>query len=480
MHLYHWILLLLFPAISLWAAAHALLYKRDPRSSWGWIAVIILSPFLGPLIYFFFGINRVKSRGQKLLEKMPFSLSEGCSLREKHSCDKEKAQIPMDMPEALVPQAWLAYALSGRPLSKGNKITPLHNGEQAYPAMLEAIDSAQKTVHLGVYIFDPDEVGMRFIDALTRAHDRGCDVRVVIDGVGGLKFSKKSAHTLLRERGVDCRLFLKPSLIPPSVNVNLRCHHKNLIVDKKVGFTGGMNISSRHLYESDHADRQKDMLFKLEGPVISQLDEIFLWLWGFVTGKEVDPPIQLPQGDGPTYCRMLADGPNEDLDKLHAVLVSAVHSARRQITIVSPYFLPPRDLLMALKIADTRGVDVRVVIPEKNNQWWLHRAMRNMLWELLEYGVEVYMQKPPFAHTKLFMVDGEYACVGSANVDARSLRLNFELNLEVYDAEFTQGIEAYANSLIAEAHAMTLEEVENRPLRKRLVDALCWLLSPYL
>ncbi len=479
MQVYHWILLLLIPAVALPAAGHALLYKRDPRSSWGWIAVILLSPFLGALLYFLFGINRVKSRGQKLLENMPFSLGDGCPLRD--GCEPIKeARIPPELHESLVPQGWLAYALTGRPLASGNAIVPLHNGEEAYPAMLDAIDNAAESVSLAVYIFDPDEVGMRFIDALERAHKRGCDVKVVIDGIGGFKLFTQSAHTLLRERGVDCRLFLQPSLFPPSVNINLRCHHKNLVVDRKIGFTGGMNISARHLYETNHPDRQKDMLFRLEGPVISHMDEVFYWLWGFVTGKDTEPPPELPQKDGPVHCRMIADGPNEDLDKLHAVLVSAVHGARERVTIVTPYFLPPRDLLMALRIADTRGVDVRIVIPEENNQWWIHRATRNMLWELLEFGVEVYMQKPPFAHTKLFVVDGEYACVGSANVDARSLRLNFELNLEVYDGKFTRSIEEYAENLIANGKRVTLHDIESRSFATRLLDSLCWLLSPYL
>ncbi|TVM29567.1 phospholipase D-like domain-containing protein, partial [Oceanidesulfovibrio marinus] len=228
--------------------------KRDPRSSWGWIAVIMLSPFLGPLIYFFFGINRVKSRGQKLLEKMPFSLSEGCSLRDEHSCDMERAQIPMDMPEALVPKAWLDDAIYGRPRYKGHRITPRHTGDQAYPAMLEAIYNSHQNVHLGFYIFEPADGAMRFIDDLTRAHERGCDVRVVIDGVCGFKPFGKSAYSLLNERGVNCRRFLRPSLIPPSMNINLLCHHKNLIVDKKFGFTCGINISAMPLYESYHPD----------------------------------------------------------------------------------------------------------------------------------------------------------------------------------------------------------------------------------
>jgi cardiolipin synthase len=242
-----------------------------------------------------------------------------------------------------------------------------------------------------------------------------------------------------------------------------------------------MNIGDRHLADrTENPDRVIDAHFRIRGPVVNQLQRVFLDTWAFVNRSEVE---RFPSDDceaGAAICRTIVEGPDEDLDKLLSVLLLAVSAAREQVAIMTPYFVPPRELVGALKGAALRGVDVVVIVPGRNNLPFVHWASRNMMWELLQRGVRFYMQPPPFVHTKLLMVDRHYVQVGSANMDPRSLRLNFELVVEIYDRQFAAVIDAHFKSARRHSRAITLEEIDSRPMPTRVRDALSWLLTPYL
>jgi cardiolipin synthase len=217
------------------------------------------------------------------------------------------------------------------------------------------------------------------------------------------------------------------------------------------------------------------------GSVVAQIEEVFIRDWEFATGEELESsPGSSDDNTGDAMCRAIVDGPNEDIDKLAMILIGAVSAAQHSVFIMTPYFLPSRELVSALQAAALRGVDVCVILPGKNNQPLAHWATRNMLWELLHWGVKVYYQPPPFVHSKLFVVDSHYVQVGTANIDPRSLRLNFELALEIYDKPFAAFISDHFDRVRAGSHALSLQEVDGRPLPARLRDAVAWLFSPYL
>ncbi|MFW6093916.1 MAG: phospholipase D-like domain-containing protein [Pseudomonadota bacterium] len=449
------------------ASAHALLNKRRPRAAFGWIAVCLTFPFAGALLYFLFGVNRIRRRARKL---------RGDAF---HQAVPEAriAGVPPEHAEL----AALGQRLSGQPLMAGVAIEPLHNGEQAFPAMLEAIDAARHRVLLGSYIFDTDDTGRAFADALGRAVARGVDVRVLLDGVGEL-YSFPRARRMLARRGVEVLRFLPPRLFPPSVMLNLRNHRKLLLVDGDLAFAGGMNISDRHLAANgDARHRVVDVHFRLRGPVVAGLEDVFERDWAFAGGTETPPAPPMPPAlAGEAAARVIADGPDEPLDRLLLLLVGAVGMARKRVLIMTPYFIPPRELLGALQAAALRGVAVTIVLPAHNNLFYVHRAARHGLWELLQRGVRVYYQPGPFVHSKLFLVDDQYAQIGSANLDSRSLRLNFELIVEVYERAFVARLYEHADAACEGAHEVTLAEVDGRPLHTRLLDGLAWLFSPYL
>ncbi|MRH78793.1 cardiolipin synthase [Spiribacter sp. C176] len=456
-----WIVVIGVLAMSTGAALHALLYKREPAAAFAWIAGCLLFPVIGPILYLLIGINRVRVRAQRLRssESSPFQ--------------HEKDEVPEDIPTAFRTQAQISNAVTGLPLTHGNSVHELIGGQAAYPAMLAAIDAAKTRIYLSTYIFENNPTGQQFVDHLANAQARGVDVRVLLDGAGEW-YSWPPIRWTLRRRGVTHARFLPPRLIPPSPLINLRNHRKLLLIDGQTAFTGGMNIGDRHLI-------QRDVHFRVDGPLTLQLDQVFLDDWEFTT-KNRNAPAPTPHQStgGDALCRAIIDGPDEDLHRLTMVLVGAVAAAREHIAIMTPYFLPPRELVAALQAAAVRGTQVDIILPGKNNLPFMHWATRNMLWELVKWGVRVYYQDGSFDHSKLFVVDRHYTQVGSANLDPRSLRLNFELVVEIYDAQFGATMADHVESARLASQRIELEELDNRRLLPRIRDAIAWLFTPYL
>lgn len=477
----HWVLIPLSYGPSVVAAVHALLTKRDPRSALGWIAVSLTFPVAGPLLYYLFGINRVHSRAAQLLSDTEERRRRyGNRLHGGPDTDEPPGAVVDEyIPPRFRALARVGRVVTGRPLAGGNYIRPLFNGEDAYPAMLEAIDKAEKSIYLTTYIFGGRTVGQQFVDALADATERGVDVRVIVDGVGGL-YSWPRAWTRLKRRGVPVRRFLPPHLIPLQLSVNLRTHRKVLVCDGAVGFAGGMNISDLHLADNANPRRVQDLHFMFSGPVVAQLQEAFLRDWGFLSGEyELTAPVREdPCGD--SLCRMVLEGPGNKAETLHDLLCGIISSASRSIRIMTPYFLPSRELISALRAAALRGVDVRVILPGRNNLPFVEWATRNMLPSLVESGVRVFYQKPPFSHTKLLLVDGYYGHVGSANIDTRSLRLNFELTVEIFDTSVVRQLGRHFDSIKRTAVEIDADMLAQRSMPVRIRDAFFWLFSPYL
>lgn len=454
---------LVIAAVATLAAGHAMINKRDPTAAAAWIAVCLLFPVAGPLLYFMLGINRIQVRARRLgAHRGPRNEGESADLA---------------VPEAFALQARISHAVTGLDITAGNAATPLRDGEQAYPAMIEAIDSAVERVFLATYIFESNSAGQDFVAAMQRALARGVDVRVLVDGAGEWYSLPRIRHQLTRI-GVTVARFLPPQLLPPRLLLNLRNHRKLLIIDGQIGFTGGMNIGDRH-YASQGGAR--DIHFRFSGPVVTQMEAVFLQDWAFTTGDDTEPPHPEPIRDaGPAMCRTIVNGPNEDLGRLTTILVGAAAASRERLVIVTPYFLPPRELIGALQAAAVRGTQVDVVLPAHNNLPFVHWATQNMLWELVKWGVNVYYRDGQFAHSKLFLVDNQYAQVGSANIDPRSLRLNFELTVEIYDRAVAADLTDEVDTIIAGSRRVALTDLDNRSLPIRLRDAFCWLFTPYL
>jgi cardiolipin synthase A/B len=479
MNFLNWASITLSILLAVSTSGHALFNKRTPSSALGWVAVCLMFPFVGPFLYFLFGVNRVQTRAKKLEDKRgPFH-----SDYKVHSSFSTPATVSiseLNLYPVFSQIAMISDRVTSRPLVGGNRIEPLHNGEAAYPAMLHSIESAKKSLYLMSYIFDTSKSGWQFIDALSRATHRGVDVRVIIDGVGELH-SLTRAGDKLKRRGIRVARFLEPTLFPPAIHINLRNHRKIMIADGQTAYTGGMNISDRHMAGNiKNRNRVIDVHFRLMGPIVAQLEQAFLEDWAYCTGEQTEPTLSLPVEYGTAICRVVTDGPNEDIHKLSTILIGAVASAHQRILIMTPYFLPSAELISALQTASLRGIKVYIVLPSKNNLPFIKWAAQHMMYDLLYWGVKVFFQPPPFVHSKLFVIDDQYVQIGSANIDQRSLRLNFELTVEIYDPKVAQNLSAHIEEKIKNSKELTLKDYERRPFLLKTRDALTWLFSPYL
>ena len=457
------LIIALYALCATFSAVHALLTKPDPRSALGWIVTGWLLPFAGTILYLLFGVNRVRTRARQLRAGLN-PVGSGLDGR-----------APQDFATQLTR---IGDVVTQRPSLPGNQVVALENGENAFPLMLEAIRTARHSIWLSTYIFETDEVGKEFIAALAAAAARDVQVLVLIDGIGEW-YSWPHAVRLLRRAGVRAARFLPPRLAMPVLSLNLRNHRKLLIVDGATGFVGGMNIGGREVGKAHHR-RMADLHFRVTGPAVSQLAECFAADWQFAAGETLEPaPVARPDA-GDCVCRVITEGPDEDSDKLLFVILGAISVAHRQVLIMTPYFIPPPELTAALQTAALRGVEVCLVLPARSNLRYVDWATRRWLPPLLERGIQVYLQPPPFSHTKLLVVDGSYAQIGSANIDPRSLRLNFEIAVEVYDATVCAQLANYVLSARDHAARLSAEQLPEPPLAGRIRDSLFWLLSPYL
>jgi cardiolipin synthase len=461
------------------AAVHAALYKDEVRAAIGWVSVIVLVPLVGSLLYYLIGINRIRRRAVALRrenQRMMVPLPPGW-LR------------PADVKEALGGSADagavanLVERVTGLPVLGGNRVRPLLNGDEAYPAMLAAIDGSSKSVSLTTYIFDSDRWGRRFVEALAAARARGVEVRVLVDAVG-VRYSRPPTTRLLQDRGIPTALFLPPrfsTLLFPSFN--LRNHRKILVVDGRMGFTGGMNIREGFVLSEEPRYPGIDLHFQLEGPVVRQLQEVFAEDWEFTTGESLWGTEWFPRLPpvGSSIARGIPDGPDDDLDVLTFALIGALASARRSIRLVTPYFLPDLPLVYALAAAALSGLEVDVVVPEEGNLRLVNWAMWGQIPQVLRHGCRVWLSpSTPFDHSKIAVMDDYWTLFGSTNWDPRSLKLNFEFNVECYDRDLACRMNELVDSKIARARRLTLREVEERGFALRLRDGAARLLTPYL
>jgi len=473
-----WVIVVVHGIVVVVASSHVVLTKRDSRSAIGWVGIIWLTPIVGSLLYFSFGINRIQRKarllraGQGKIDSSPG-----------HQRVEEEVlhQVLGEDGLHLAPLIKYVSRLSHLPLLDGNCVTPLTTGREAYDQMLAAIDGAERSIGLMTYIFDNDDAGHIFVEALARAVERGVAVRVLIDDVGA-RYTFPSIKRLLRRNKVPFATFL-PTVIPGRMHyANLRCHRKILVVDGKIGFTGGMNIRRGHLCEPGDRSPIIDLHFRVDGPVVAHLAESFAFDWDFATDERLEGSAWFPRlsPGGQSLCRGIPDGPDFDIDKIVLTILGAIGCARDSIEIVTPYFLPEPPLITALGVAAMRGVSVNIILPERGNLKMVEWACMAQLWQVLQRGCRVWLSPPPFDHTKIMLVDGVWSLIGSANWDPRSLRLNFEFNVECYDRDLASQLGSLMHAKRAAAREITLADVDGRPFWRRLRDGVCRLALPYL
>jgi cardiolipin synthase len=457
-------LISIYLVVAVAAGVHILLYVRNSRAAFGWLGLVIVFPIAGALLYALFGINRVRRKALRVSREA--RIEPGKETLTPHFADGVARSRP-------------GFKVTGQELTAGNSVATYFNGEEAFPPMLRAIETASREVLLSSYIFDNDETGKQFVNQLAAARDRGCRVCVLVDDVG-IRYSLPTIIRELKKHELPYRRFMPLRLFPPSFSINLRTHRKVLITDRHVAFAGGMNIGDRQLVNGPSLHRASDLHFRFEGPLTTDCVRLFAEDWKFSGGEPLEAWQEHCPEAGAARTRLVSDGPDDTLDSLILVIMGVISSAQRRVWIMTPYFLPERQLLGCLQAAALSGVDVRVMIPEKNNWPLVQWALQHNMAELLDAGVQILRRPPPFAHSKCMVIDDDYALVGSSNLDPRSLRLNFELGIEVFDTELNDELGRHFSEMADACSPFTRELLRNRGTLARLRDGAAALFSPYL
>lgn len=463
------------------AAIHATMTKQEVRTALGWVGVIVLSPFIGAAIYGIAGINRIRrsNLGQQR------SLMHGTIMERVALFDAADDLVIARFGRRFAAMKNVGDRVTRNALTTGNTIKPLLSGDETYAAMLDALANARRSIILETYIFDQDRTGERFVQALADAQHRGVEVRILVDAVGA-RYSVPSIMRGLTKTGLKAAVFNGNVIIGLRLPyANLRTHRKILVVDGRVAFTGGMNIREGFTAEFAGDRHSRDTHFRVTGPLVADLFTVAAEDWLFTTRERLDGPVwdvTLPEGKpgSPVLARVVASGPDNSIETSHKMLMGAFSIARSSIRIMSPYFLPDRELISALTTAARRGVQVDIIVPANNNLTLVDHAMTAQFDQILKSNCRIWRATGPFNHSKLLVVDDRWSYVGSSNLDPRSLRLNFEVDIEVIDEGFAGAVSERINEALENARQVKLEELRARSFLLRLFEKILWLASPYL
>lgn len=386
----------------------------------------------------------------------------------------------------------LEEAIAGSPLTTGNQVTLLQDGPATYRAMIDAIMAAQDHIHMETYILDDDEVGQRFAQALIEKQRQGVQVRLIRDSVGTFK-TPAPFFQRLTDTGIQVLEFnpLNPFMARKDWELNRRDHRKLLIVDGHTAFLGGINISSvysggsfsqRSRMRPDGSPAWRDTDLRLQGPVVAELQKLFLETWAHqkgpaLAGENYFPP---PKSEGRQVVRAIGSSPDEPYSLIYATLLSAIASAETSVHLTNAYFVPDPQLLAALEAAARRGVSVSLILPSQTDSWLVFHAGRGYYEQLLRAGVKIHERRGVILHSKTVLIDGVWATVGSTNLDWRSFLHNHELNAVVLGTEFGRQLQAMFDQDLAASDAVTLERWRRRPLELRLKECFARIWAYWL
>lgn len=449
--------------------------KRQPVSTVAWVLVIALVPYLGGLFYLIFGINRVARR--------TVSKRRAAEIIASHLTELAQYQVLTD--EISDPRsrqlARLANRLSDSRPTSGNLVEIIPQTTRTLEEITEAVEAARHSINLEYYIWQPDKTGTDLRDLLIRKAKDGVKVRFLYDAVGSLRLTRKFLQPM-RDAGIVVASFLPGPTFRERWSINLRSHRKIVVVDGAVGFTGGMNIGDEYLGKNPQFGYWRDTHLRLRGPTVLQLQQCFVEDWFFATGEKPVLDELFPKtGDvGNQVAQVITGGPDSDRETLHGLMFGAINEAQNRITMATSYFVPTQPLMAALESAALRGVHVRLLLSGKSAHYATILAARSYYEFLLACGVEIYEYTGGLLHSKTMTIDGHWSVVGTPNFDARSLLLNFEVAVILYESQAAAQLEQEFEHDLLHARRVTREDLANQPWHHILAENFCRMFSPVL
>ncbi len=471
---------LIFLATAIPVALMIILEKRSPFKTIAWILVLILIPIFGLIFYLFFG---QEFRKRKLYSRKGIK---GLSKIRKLSTIqlREIEHTPLDLePKAMDKINIIRLLLnnSNALLTTGNKLKLLENGTATFEAIFKVLEKARHHIHMEYYIYDDDKIGNRLKDLLIKKSKESVEIRIIVDDVGSWGLKEKF-YNELRENGIEIYSFMEVRFPRLTSRVNFRNHRKILIVDGKVGFTGGINIADRYVEGNEKVGSWRDTHLQITGDAVACLQVIFAADWYFVINENLSgQKYFLPLSDKPgTPVQISASGPDSDWESIDQAFFAAISNAREYVYLTTPYLMPPQQLVTALKIAALSNVDVRLIIPEKSDAHISRWCSFSYIEELLEAGIKMYFYQAGFIHSKILIVDDVFSTVGTTNLDFRSLETNFEVNAFVYEEKFAQQVKKVFKTDLKNSREIKLQEWTLRPWHKKLRESLAHIVAPML
>jgi cardiolipin synthase A/B len=450
---------------------YVLLTKKEPAIAVAWVLFVLLVPLFGSLVFWAFGYNYLLNRVKHQRRHRP--------LYQKRQT--ESTHAPAEEPDNDNELARLAQRFLAFPARSGNRVALYHETTEAYAAILAAAEAAKHHLHLEFFIFRSDESGVRLLELLTRKAKEGVRVRLLYDAMGSVHLRER-ALAPLRAGGGRVLAFLPINPLRSRIQINLRNHRKIMVVDGREAFTGGMNIGDDYLGHGPRFSYWRDTFLRLQGPAVADLQRVFCEDWDFAAGETLEeadyyPPLTKV---GDEVVQVAASGPDQEFNTLREVYFMAFLAARKRLWVATPYTVPDAGLTDALRLARQRGVDVRILTIARPDHLVSFYAGRSYWTDLLAMGVKIYLYTKGMMHSKLVLVDGTWASVGSANLDNRSLHLNFEAGCLLYDASRVADLEAAFLRDLDSSQLLNPEEYERRSPLARAAENACRLVSPIL
>ncbi|AUH32917.1 cardiolipin synthase [Paracoccus tegillarcae] len=450
--------------------------RMDPSVRLAWIMIVEAIPIVGIVAYLLFGEVRMR---QAEVQKMSDVRDRLTGLR------KPSPQVVDQPPRRLEPVFAVNQSVGGMPAVTGNALTLLSEHDDAIDPMVDAIDSAQDHIHIVFYIWLPDESGARVAEAIERAAQRGVACRIIIDQYGSRLFSRSPLWQRMQDAGAECVTAFPWGLPFISLlfqRLDLRNHRKIMVVDNRIAFTGSRNCADMAFFTKPKYAPWVDILVSVEGPVVRQLQAVFLSDWMSYSGVDLGEMLTMVPAvaDPGLVAQVVATGPDRRAGSISDCLSTMIHNAREEIVLTTPYYVPDVALDAAIRSAARRGVEVTMILPERNDSLIVAAASEGFYHGLLRAGVRLYLFKPGLLHSKITTVDGRYAMIGSANLDRRSFELNYEVNMAVYDRDMTEELNQRQATYVERSVELTLDEVRDWGIFRRIRNNLLALASPLL
>ncbi len=477
----YWLIILIYLLILLGICLHIIFSIRSSTKALAYLLFCVFVPVFGIFFYISFGINhwRKKIYSKKLGENehMLRQLTKDVDYYSNSAVKKKDMGVTEN--EELI--SMLINDINS-PLTAGNSIKILLNGEEKFPELLQCMAEAKRHIHMEYYIYEQDEIGTQVIELLIKKAKEGVEVKFIYDDFGSPGIKKKTEQRM-RDAGIEVYPFYKVHFYLLANRINYRNHRKIVVVDGQTGFVGGINVSDKYINNKPGQLYWRDTHLRIDGPGVYYLQYLFIGDWNFCCPKKISAQAkyfskEFPKGN--TYLQMAASGPDSMHPSVLFSILQAIYLAKEEILITTPYFIPGENITDALRIAASSGISVKLLVPGKCDSRFVNAASKDHYADLLRAGVDIYFYRKGFIHSKTLVTDSKLSMIGTANMDHRSFELNFEVNAIIYDANISKKMRDIFFEDLKDAQQIDPERWFKRSILIRLIERTARLFSPSL